>query len=154
MFRTVDAFDVYLGGGVASEVQLGILYQKGVPYNQLPDFLEHIIREFYVHRRDAETFSQYWRRKLQGHKAEPSQQELPTWRCSRCGHLHVAADPPPFCPLCAALRAQFELGPSTPAAAEDAAAASPTPGSERRGRAASHRMVSVSQAEVAGQPDA
>ena len=106
--RVVDAFDVYLGGGLATEVHMGILYQKGVPFDQLPECLEQVIREFYLHRGDAETFSQYWRKKLQGHKATPSEQELPTWHCTRCGHLHVASDPPPFCPICAALRAQFE----------------------------------------------
>jgi ferredoxin-nitrite reductase len=116
--RVVDAFDVYLGGGIASEVHMGILYQKGVPFDQLPEFLEQVIREFYLHRGDTETFSQYWRTKLQGHKATPTEQELPTWHCTRCGHLHVAADPPPFCPLCAALRAQFEPAPSGVVAAQ------------------------------------
>ena len=32
--RVVDAFDVYLGGGLATEVHMGILYQKGVPFDQ------------------------------------------------------------------------------------------------------------------------
>src|SRR5262249_55170040 len=109
--RVVDAFDVYLGGGIAEDVQMGILYQKSVPFDQLPEFLEQVVQDFYLHRSGTETFSQYWRKKLQGHEAEPASQELPTWRCTRCGHLHVASDPPPFCPLCAGLRAQFEPAP-------------------------------------------
>ena len=110
--RVVDAFDVYLGGGIAHEVQMGMLYQQSVPFDQLPEFLEQVIRDFYLHRSGTETFSQYWRTKLQGHEAAPASPELPTWRCGRCGHLHVASDPPPFCPLCAGLRAQFEPAPS------------------------------------------
>jgi nitrite reductase (NADH) large subunit len=121
--RVVDAFDVYLGGGIAQDVQMGILYQKSVPFDQLPEFLDQVVHDFYMHRSDTETFSQYWRKKLQGHKAEPASQELPTWRCARCGHLHVASDPPPFCPLCAGLRAQFE----PLADAADQAEASDTP---------------------------
>jgi precorrin-3B synthase len=125
--RVVDAFDVYLGGGIAHEVQMGILYQKSVPFDQLPEFLEQVIRDFYLHRSGSETFSQYWRKKLQGHKAEPASQELPTWRCGRCGHLHVASDPPPFCPLCAGLRAQFEPAPRALSETEKSAAAAAPP---------------------------
>jgi ferredoxin-nitrite reductase len=120
--RVVDAFDVYLGGGIAQDVQMGILYQKSVPFEQLPEFLEQVVHDFYFHRSDTETFSQYWRKKLQGHQAEPASQELPTWRCARCGHLHVASDPPPFCPLCAALRAQFEPAPDASSETEESAA--------------------------------
>src|SRR5262249_41494637 len=106
--RVVDAFDVYLGGGIAQDVQMGILYQKSVPFDQLPEFLDQVVGDFYLHRSGTETFSQYWQKKLQGHEAKSASQELPAWRCGRCGHLHVANDPPPFCPLCAGLRAQFE----------------------------------------------
>ncbi|HEY7491248.1 MAG TPA: precorrin-3B synthase [Candidatus Tectomicrobia bacterium] len=147
--RVVDAFDVYLGGGIAQDVQMGILYQKSVPFDQLPEFLDQVVHDFYMHRSDTETFSQYWRKKLQGHTAEPASQELPTWRCARCGHLHVASDPPPFCPLCAALRAQFEPAPTTPSeTAERDALATPVPA--RRTRRADRAIQSAPPRTAAG----
>jgi len=106
--KVLDAFDVYLGGGLAAEVQMAILYKKGIPFQQLPQLLEKVIGEFYLEREAPETFSQYWRRKLEGHKPETDKEEIPTWRCTRCEYLHVADDPPPFCPLCAAIRSKFE----------------------------------------------
>jgi len=112
--RVVDAFDVYLGGGISDEVQMGTLYKKQVPVDQLPDFVEKIVSDFYLHRKDGETFSRYWQNKLKGHKAEQQSGEIPKWCCSRCGHKHVGEDPPPFCPVCAALRAKFEPAPDEP----------------------------------------
>src|SRR5262249_25442131 len=106
--RVLDAFDVYLGGGVGDDVEMGTLFEKGVPFNHLPELLEKVIQEFYQRRDDTETFSQYWRKKLAGHQAVSASEEMPTWRCSHCGHLHVGQDAPPFCPVCAALRAKFE----------------------------------------------
>lgn len=106
--RVLDAFDVYLGGGISNRVQMGVPYKKLVPVDQLPALIENVIRTFYTDRNDSESFSQYWQKRLEGHKAEPSTDQIPTWRCSRCGHMHVAEDPPPFCPVCAALRAKFE----------------------------------------------
>jgi ferredoxin-nitrite reductase len=126
--RVLDAFDLYVGGGLGREVQMGTLFQKSVPFSELPDVVEGLVREFYLHRRAGETFSQYWRQKLQGHKAEPLKVELPRWQCTKCRHIHVAQDPPPFCPLCAAIRAKFEpapeeaVAPGTPAAAPRPAA--------------------------------
>ena len=125
--RVLDAFDVYLGGGLADTVQMGLLYRQGVPFDELPECLEEIIREFYVHRRDPETFSAYWRKKLRGHTAASVQRHLPTWRCSHCGYLHVAHDPPPFCPTCAALRARFEPAPTAEEAAAEPEAQAPEP---------------------------
>jgi len=109
--RVLDAFDVYLGGGLGREVQMGMLFRKLVPVDQLPDLIESVVKDFYLHRGESETFSQYWRNRLQGHKAEPSREELPRWRCSQCAHIHIALDPPYFCPVCAALRAKFEPAP-------------------------------------------
>lgn len=106
--RVLDAFDVYLGGGLAEEAQMGILYEKGVPFQHLPELLENIIQEFYQRRSEAETFSQYWRKKLADHKAKVAAAEIPTWQCSHCEYRVVTQDPPPFCPICAALRAKFE----------------------------------------------
>jgi nitrite reductase (NADH) large subunit len=142
--RVVDAFDVYLGGGIAQDVQMGMLYQKSVPFDQLPEFLDQVVRDFYMHRGDTETFSQYWRKKLQGHTAVPAAQELPIWRCGRCGHHHVASDPPPFCPLCAALRAQFEPAPSAPSESEERETpAAPVPSQAATGRRAARVTRSV-----------
>jgi ferredoxin-nitrite reductase len=127
--RVLDAFDVYLGGGLASAVQMGTLYKKLVPVDQLPSVIEEVVRDFYVHRSDTETFSAYWRNKLQGHRADKENDELPRWRCSRCAHVHVALDPPPFCPVCAALRARFEPAPDEEPAAP--AIAPPKPSGRR-----------------------
>jgi NADPH-dependent 2,4-dienoyl-CoA reductase/sulfur reductase-like enzyme/rubredoxin len=109
--RVLDAFDVYLGGGLGTEVQMGTLYQKGVPVGELPELVEGLVRDFHLHRGEGETFSAYWRNKLIGHKPAPLSVDRPRWRCTRCDHLHVGEDPPPFCPICAALRARFEPEP-------------------------------------------
>ncbi len=123
--RVLDAFDIFLGGGFGDDVQMGALFQKGVPFGELPDVIASLVREFYLHRSAGETFSQHWRNKLAGHKAEPPSGELPRWRCTRCAHVHVAQDPPPFCPICAAIRARFEPAPEgTPEAAAAAEAPS------------------------------
>jgi ferredoxin-nitrite reductase len=119
--RVVDAFDVYLGGGCAGEIQMGVLYQKAVPFDQLPELLERVVREFYLRRGEGDTFSAYWRGRLRGYKAEKPKEDLPRWTCGSCGYLHVAEDPPPFCPVCAALRARFEP------ASDEAPAARPAP---------------------------
>ena len=128
--NVVDAFDVYLGGGLAQNVQLGILYQKGVPAHQLPETVERLTAQFYRERQGEQTFSQYWREKLQGHKPGIVKDELAAWKCGGCGYLHVAQDPPQFCPVCSALRAKFDLA---PAGVASPATAKP-PAGARRGR--------------------
>jgi len=134
--RVLDAFDLYLGGGFAGEVQMGTLYQKGVPFGELPDVVEGLVRDFHLRRSAGESFSGYWRRKLKGHRAEPMNVERPRWRCSHCAHVHVGEDPPPFCPRCAALRARFEPaeggdGPAEPASVTDAPAGKARPAGRR-----------------------
>jgi ferredoxin-nitrite reductase len=106
--KVLDAFDLYVGGGMGPEIHMGTLFQKGVPFDQLPEVVEGLVREFFLRRSAGQTFSAYWRGKLQGHKAEPLAVDVPRWRCAGCGHVHAAADPPPFCPICAAVRAKFE----------------------------------------------
>jgi ferredoxin-nitrite reductase len=135
--RVLDAFDVYLGGGLADEVRMGVLYQKGVPFGELPGAIEGLVREFHLQRRAGETFSGFWQRRLMGHQAEPLKMELPRWRCTRCGHRHVAQDPPPFCPVCAAIRSRFE-----PAADDDELAAKP-PAAPAPAKAANKRILIV-----------
>ena len=97
--RVVDAFDVYLGGGVGTGVELGILFKKAVPFDELASELEAVIGEFYRQREVSDNFAQYWRRKLAGQKAGAARAAMPTWRCSACGYEHVSADPPTYCPV-------------------------------------------------------
>jgi ferredoxin-nitrite reductase len=113
--RVMDGFDVYLGGGFGERVRLGILYRKSVPCDLLPELIERIVREFYANR-NSQSFSDYWRDRLKSHRAEADPGRTPSWVCSGCGHTHAGEDPPPFCPVCAALRARFEPpgGPKAP----------------------------------------
>ncbi|MGH7410670.1 MAG: FAD-dependent oxidoreductase, partial [Candidatus Methylomirabilis sp.] len=99
---------VYLGGGVAGAAELGTFYKKGVPFSQLAELLEQIIKEFHIHRQSGESFSAFWRRRLTLHKPEVvAPEEPPTWRCRECGYLHHAENSPGFCPRCAAVNARF-----------------------------------------------
>ncbi len=128
--RVVDAFDVYLGGGVSGSLDLGALYKKGVPFPQLSECLEKVIRQFHAERGAGESFSAFWRRRLAGEKPEVvAEEELPLWRCEPCGYVHAGERAPAFCPRCAALRARFvgvdadEI--AAPAAADSAEEAAP-----------------------------
>ncbi len=120
--RVVDAFDVYLAGGVDTGVQLGVLYKKAVPFDELASELDAVIGEFYRLGRESDTFARYWRRKLEGQQAGPARAAMQAWRCSACGYQHVAADPPVYCPVCSAIRVKFE-----PVAEEAAAEALTSP---------------------------
>jgi ferredoxin-nitrite reductase len=121
--RVLDAFDLYLGGGVGDTVRMGTLFRKGVPFGELPGVIEDLAREFYLRRSSGETFSRFWTERLVGHKAEPLEGERPRWRCTRCRHVHVAEDPPRFCPICAAIRSRFEPAPEGETEPEHPAAA-------------------------------
>jgi len=107
--RIVDGFDVYLGGGVAETLSLGTLWKKGVPFSQLPELLERVIREFHLQRQAGETFTAFWRRRLPPGLTPDTvaPEEPPAWRCRECAYLHAGEAPPAFCPRCAALRARF-----------------------------------------------
>lgn len=106
--KVVDGFDLYLGGGVSGQLELGILHKKGVPFGQLAESLEQLIREFHTHRQDGESFSAFWRKRLAGGKPEVvAPEEPPAWRCQECGYLHGGQEPPGFCPRCAAIRSRF-----------------------------------------------
>ncbi len=90
--RIVDGFDVYLGGGVADELSLGTLWKKGVPFSQLPELLERVIRDFHTQRYADETFTAFWRRRLHGLPAEiVAPEEPPAWRCREGAYLHTTA---------------------------------------------------------------
>jgi ferredoxin-NADP reductase/nitrite reductase/ring-hydroxylating ferredoxin subunit len=106
-----DAFDVYLGGGVGSRVELGQLYRKGVDLDQMPELIAALVRTFDESHSPGQTFSQFWRERLaNGHEPSPLAAEEfcpPVWQCEACNHKHSGEDPPVFCPKCAALRRNF-----------------------------------------------
>ncbi len=109
-FGTREGFDVFLGGGLAGQVYLGMPYRLGVDLHQLPHVLEEVIREYYLKRRPGESFSSYWREKLlteQARRVRDDDYCPPTWICERCNFRHQGQDPPMFCPQCAALRRSF-----------------------------------------------
>jgi ferredoxin-nitrite reductase len=108
--NVVDAFDIYLGGGIGKSIVLGILYQKGVPFTRIPDTLESVVREFYRGRVNDESFSAFWQRALSDRDPETVlPEEVPTWRCANCHYDHVGQSPPGFCPHCAGVKRQFAL---------------------------------------------
>jgi ferredoxin-nitrite reductase len=124
--RIVDGFDVYLGGGVSGSLQLGTLYKKGVPFGQLAQHLEQVVREFHIHRREGESFSAFWRTRLDRTTPEVvAEEEPPAWRCRECRYRHLGEEPPGFCPHCAAVRARFARDDGDQAA-EAPAPAAPT----------------------------
>lgn len=109
-FGTRDGFDVYLGGGLAGQVHLALPYRLGVDTGQLPALIEEVIREYYLRHQTGQTFSAYWRARLQAEQAAKvgdHDYQHPTWLCESCAYEHVAEDPPVFCPRCAALRRSF-----------------------------------------------
>jgi precorrin-3B synthase len=106
--RVIDAFDIFLGGGIGKSVQLGILYKKGVPVKRLADTLEGVVREFHQRRETTESFSAFWQRTLAERKPEVVlAEEILAWQCATCGYEHLGDAPPGFCPRCAAVRARF-----------------------------------------------
>ena len=107
-----DAFDVYLGGGVAGGMHLGLRYRLGVDAEQLPLLIEEVVDKYYLKHRPGQTFSEYWRSRLRGRDGAAKdvgkdEYSLAAWSCERCGHRHVGEDPPVFCPGCAGLRRLF-----------------------------------------------
>lgn len=151
--RVLDAFDVFLGGGLGEELQMAALYRKGVPFEELPDALEAVVRDFHLQRNVGETFTTFWQRKLKRHKPEALKVEVPRWQCTRCRHVHVAQDPPPFCPMCAAVRAKFEPAAEEMAAPEAVAtevAAEPPPSPAAMGSRASGRRILIVGGGIAG----
>jgi ferredoxin-nitrite reductase len=107
---TREGFDVYLGGGIAGQVHLGLIYRLGVDVDQLPQLIEDVLSEFYLRRQAGQSFSAYWRETLrdrQASKVGEHDYQRPTWLCERCGHHHLGEDPPIYCPKCAGLRRYF-----------------------------------------------
>jgi ferredoxin-nitrite reductase len=156
--RVFDAFDLYLGGGIGSDVRMAKLYQRGVPFGELAEVVEKLVAEFHLHRTTGQTFSEYWSLKLDEHTLSPLA-ELPRWQCTQCSYLHVGEYPPAFCPRCAAIRSKFDPAPeegeqsSPPVAARVAGEAKP--GGRRvlivGGSIAGHTAAQVARSE---DPDA
>jgi ferredoxin-nitrite reductase len=110
LLGTREGFDVYLGGGVAGQLRLGIPYKLGVDVDQLPLVIEEVVREYYLHHRPGQTFSAYWREELNSREAAKTGEadySPPTWLCEGCGYKHRGEDPPVFCPSCAGLRRHY-----------------------------------------------
>ena len=118
-----EGFDVYLGGGVAGDVHLGLRYKLGVDVEQLPLVIEEVVNEYYLRHGAGQTFSAYWRARLRedaAAKVDEDDYRPSTWICERCDYHHRGEDPPVFCPGCAGVRrlfARVEDDASTPAVA-------------------------------------
>lgn len=110
LLGTREGFDVYLGGGIAGQVHLGLLYKLGVDVDQLPQLIEEVVREYYLHHKPGLTFSAFWREKLREPgvaRVGDGEYSPPIWLCDVCQHEHKGEDPPVFCPKCAGLRRNF-----------------------------------------------
>ncbi len=117
LLGTREGFDVYLGGGLAGDLHLGMPYKLGVDIDQLPNLIEQVVAEYYAKHRSARTFSAYWRERLQEEDARQvgdREYHLPTWACDRCAYEHHGEDPPVFCPSCVGLRRHFARMETTP----------------------------------------
>ncbi|HVN91064.1 MAG TPA: hypothetical protein VMT61_14725 [Candidatus Binataceae bacterium] len=108
--RVVDAFDIYLGGGIGESVRLGMLYRRGVTVGALAVTIDRIVREFYEKRLEAESFSAFWQRRLADDPtANAAAAEAPVWHCAGCDYEQIDDSPPSFCPRCAAVKRQFSI---------------------------------------------
>ncbi len=105
-----DGFDVFLGGAINRQVQLALPYKAGVDVDQLPHVIEEVIREYYLQHKPGQTFSDFWRERLDGAtqvNVLEKDYRPPTWICEKCEYKHLGEDPPIFCPSCSALRRHF-----------------------------------------------
>jgi nitrite reductase/ring-hydroxylating ferredoxin subunit len=119
LLGTREGFDVYLGGGVAGQLQLALPYRTGVDVDQLPNLVDEVVRDYYLRHSPGETFSDYWRRELarrQPAAANEGEFQPPVWECDHCSYHHTGEDPPVYCPECAALRRHFARWEENPAA--------------------------------------
>jgi ferredoxin-NADP reductase/nitrite reductase/ring-hydroxylating ferredoxin subunit len=134
LLGTREGFDVYLGGGLAGQVHLGLPYKLGVDVDQLPQLVEDVVQEYYLRHKPGMTFSAYWREKLRdcaAAKVGDGEYTPPTWLCEACQYRHKGEDPPVYCPKCAGLRRNFaRLETGTETIARGAAPAAPAPRSD------------------------
>lgn len=120
---TREGFDVYLGGGVAGRLHLGMPYRLGVDVEQLPQLIDEVVKEYYLQHSPGQSFSAFWRERLRDEQpAAVAERDylFATWECENCQYRHLGEDPPVYCPKCAALRRHF-------ARLEDQAADKPNP---------------------------
>ena len=107
---TREGFDVFLAGGLAGEVEMALPFRLGVDIDQLPTLIEDVVLDYYRRHGPGQTFSRYWREKLQSEQAEKvsgGEYSPPTWLCENCELRHRGVDPPISCPGCAGLRRHF-----------------------------------------------
>lgn len=109
--RSVEAFDVYLGGGVGDGIRLARLARKGVPSEELAHFIHGLLDRFYAERAEGQHFTPFWRAVLERDAPDFSQDPPRRWACGGCAHLALGDVPPSSCPVCAAVRARFEPAP-------------------------------------------
>eukprot|EP00913_Durusdinium_trenchii_P010914 g10243.t1 len=57
LIGTREGFDVYLGGGIAGRVHMGIPYELGVDADQLPTLIESVVHEYYLRHHSGQTFT-------------------------------------------------------------------------------------------------
>lgn len=110
MLGTREGFDVYLGGGVNSQLHFGLPYRMGVDVDQLPQLVHEVVDEFYLRHKPGQTFSAYWRERLReqtASKTDEAEFRPPVWECDHCGHHFHGEDPPIYCPQCTSLRRHF-----------------------------------------------
>ena len=110
LIGTREGYDIYLGGGVAGDVHLGLRYKLGVDVDQLSLVIEEVVKEYYLKHGPGMTFSAYWRERLrQSEAAKVAEKDYQpsTWVCERCDYRHRGEDPPVFCPTCAGVRRLF-----------------------------------------------
>jgi len=110
LLGTREGFDVLLGGGISGQVHMGLPYRMGVDIGQLPTLIEEAVHEYYLRHKPGQTFSSYWRDRIQAEEAKKvgdADYMVPTWVCDGCDHHHHGEDPPVFCPSCAGLRRLF-----------------------------------------------
>ncbi len=144
-FGTREGFDVFLGGGIAGQVHMALPYRLGVDTGQLPALIEEVVREYYLRHQTGQTFSAYWRSRLQAEQAAKvgdHDYQHPTWLCENCSYEHVAEDPPVFCPRCAALRRSF-------ARLEESAAGSLPPQAELPPERSDGYLFAANEADLA-----
>jgi rubredoxin len=89
---------------------MALPFRLGVDADQLPTLVEEVVGEFYLRHKAGQTFSAYWREKLQAAEARKvidDDYRLPIWLCESCDYQHTGEDPPIYCPSCAGLRRYF-----------------------------------------------
>lgn len=60
--RSIDAYHVFVGGGFGARQAVGRQLRAGVPFAELPAFLERLLRAYVRHRQPGESFQSFTRR--------------------------------------------------------------------------------------------